>query len=352
MENFRHISAVEQVAAHLRSQILRGSWSRSLPGVNALAAELGANNRTVAAALLLLEKERLLVPRGAGRARLIRLPGGRKAHRPLRVAILDYDPPELTEAYTMETMHLLMSAGHNAFFARRCLRNLRMDVGRVARLVAETKADAWLVCSASREVLEWFIAQKVPAFAWFGNRLGLPIAGVGPDKQPATVAAVRHLIELGHRRIVFLAPLGQQPYRAYAAILDELRAGGIATGPYNLPFCEPNPEGMHACLTNLFATTPPTALIVDEVAPFFATMQFVAAHGLLVPRDISLLCTDSSPLFHWNRPAIAHIHWDTRPVVRRIVRWVANMARGRPDTRQTFTPATFVPGGTIGPAKE
>jgi hypothetical protein len=43
-------------------------------------------------------------------------------------------------------------------------------------------------------------------------------------------------------------------------------------------------------------------------APFFAAMQFVATQGLLVPRDISLLCTDSSPLFHWNRPAIAHIH--------------------------------------------
>jgi len=38
-------------------------------------------------------------------------------------------------------------------------------------------------------------------------------------------------------------------------------------------------------------------------------------------------------------------------VVRRVVRWAANVANGHPDTRQTLTKAEFVEGGTIGPAR-
>ena len=38
-----------------------------------------------------------------------------------------------------------------------------------------------------------------------------------------------------------------------------------------------------------------------------------------------------------------------RPVVRRVVRWVNNVARGKNDRRQTLTKAEFVEGGAIGP---
>jgi hypothetical protein len=36
-------------------------------------------------------------------------------------------------------------------------------------------------------------------------------------------------------------------------------------------------------------------------------------------------------------------------VVRRVVRWAANVSHGKQDLRQSLTKAKFVPGGTIGP---
>jgi hypothetical protein len=39
-------------------------------------------------------------------------------------------------------------------------------------------------------------------------------------------------------------------------------------------------------------------------------------------------------------------------VVRRIVRWAANVSQGKRDLRQTLTKAEFVAGGTIGPVKK
>lgn len=43
---------------------------------------------------------------------------------------------------------------------------------------------------------------------------------------------------------------------------------------------------------------------------------------------------------------------DSRPVVRGVVRWANDVARGREERRQVLTEAGFVEGGTIGPARE
>ena len=57
----------EQVATHLRREVLRGVWSGEMPGANRLALELGIDDKTVEVALRQLEKEGLLVGQGRGR---------------------------------------------------------------------------------------------------------------------------------------------------------------------------------------------------------------------------------------------------------------------------------------------
>jgi DNA-binding GntR family transcriptional regulator len=74
MDSLTVLSAVEQVAEHLRAELLRGGWSGTMPGVNPLVAALGVNHKTVEAALRMLEDEGLLVNQGRGRQRRIALP--------------------------------------------------------------------------------------------------------------------------------------------------------------------------------------------------------------------------------------------------------------------------------------
>ncbi|MBL9132232.1 MAG: hypothetical protein JNG86_13600 [Verrucomicrobiaceae bacterium] len=83
---------------------------------------------------------------------------------------------------------------------------------------------------------------------------------------------------------------------------------------------------------------------------FSAAQMFLSACGLRVPQHVSLICTDPVPTFAWCMPDIAHVHWDSAPVVRRIVRWVRNISLDQEDRRQTLTPAEFITDGTIGPA--
>ena len=300
-----------------------------------------------------LEREGLLVPQGHGRGRLIDLRGGKKSSG-LRVAILPGDASDRGLNYLIELEHELTAVGHQAFFTTESLDLLGMNVERIARLVKRTDADVWVVVAASRAVLEWFAAQDTPVFAMFGRRNEVPIASVGPDKRPAVIESTRMLVGLGHRRIVLLTRERRRlpkPGAVEQAFLDELAAHGIAPGEYHLPDWEESPAGFHARLESLFRVTPPTALIVDEAPFFVAALQFCVSRGLRVPADVSMVCTDDDPAFEWCSPEVSHIRWDSGPVVRRIVKWVADVSRGRKNLRQTLTPAEFVPGGTIGPVK-
>ncbi len=348
------LSITDQVAEHLRAEILRGRWTGTLPGRHQLAAELSLNSKTVEAALRQLEADGLLVPQGAGRRRRINPKGGTSA-RALRIAILPFDlEVDRKVDYVVDLHHSLIEAGHAVFYTPRSQTELRFDLVKIARTVEGTRADAWVVLAGSREVLQWFAARPEPAFAIFGQREGLPIASFGPDKAPACAAATRKLIELGHQRIVLLCRRARRlgvPSLSVAAFLDELKAGGIRPGDYNLPDWEETNAGFQRCLAALFRITPPTALLVDEAPYFVAALQFLARRGIRVPAAVSLVCTDGDPAFACCEPPIACITWDTGPLRRRIVKWASNVSRGRPDLRATHTPATFTPGGSIAPVR-
>lgn len=324
-----------------------------MPGRLEVAAELGVSDQTAESGLIILEKEGILVPQGAGRRRRIELPKGVLVTPSLRVAILVGEPDDRRRDYLVAIKHELAEAGHSAFFTPWYMPELGINVRAISRKLERTEADAWMVLSAARPLLEWFVANELPVFAVFGRRRGLPVAGVGPHKAPAIAESTRRLIGLGHRRIVYLTLRAQRlpkPGASVQPFLDEMAAHGLEPGNYHLPDWEENLESFHKCLEELFRVSPPTALIVDEAAFFVATMQFLMNHRLRVPEDVSLICTDGDPHFAWCRPAIAHIAWDTEPVVRRAVRWTANVARGKRDIRQTLTKAEFSEGGTIGPA--
>jgi DNA-binding LacI/PurR family transcriptional regulator len=347
-------TAAEQAAAHLRGEILRGVWSGKMPGGDKLAAELGIGCNTAEAALALLEKEGLLESQGLRRGRRVVARPDAPGMPSLRIAVLMSEAANAGLDYIVEIRHELTEAGHTCTAAPKTMEDLGMDAKRISRMAGETEADAWLVLGGSDELLRWFAAGGKPAFALFGRRSGKRIAGAGPDKRSALTEAVRRLVELGHRRIVLMARPRRrlpQPGLLERTFLDELVAHGLPAGEYNLPPWEETTAGFHARLEALFRITPPTALIIQEVPLFLAALQFLSSRRLASPGDVSLICTDHSTDFDWCRPAISHIRWDSRPLIRRILKWAAHVKHGKEDLHQTHTPAEFMPGGTIGPVK-
>jgi LacI family transcriptional regulator len=222
-------------------------------------------------------------------------------------------------------------------------------------MVRQIQADAWVVIAGSGEILEWFSQSGIPTLAMFGRRQNVTIPSVGPSKVQAIMEGTAELLNLGHRRIVLITRKVRRlpkPGKAELAFLKTLAQHGVQPSDYHLPDWEETVDGFYARLESLFRISPPTAMIIDEAQFFIATQQFLAKRRLMIPQDVSLICTDYAEIFEWCRPQISHIRWDTQPVVRRVVRWVNKLSRGKADVRQVLTPAKFVRGGTIAEVKQ
>lgn len=351
MQLFSSHSVVDQFAAHLRKAILKGELRGTLPGVRRLADMQGVGSNTVIAAVERLEREGYLQPQGPGKRSKIVLPSN-ISPQGLRVAILLYEQSDATRGYMVELRHALSQAGHPAHFCPKTLLDVKMNLQRLKRVVAQEKADAWVIFAGSREILEWFAGQPVPAFAYAGRRRKVKIAGAGPDKLIAQKTFIDKLVALGHRRIVMFEREERrkpEPALFEQTFLERLEAHGISTGAYNLPDWEESPEGMGECLNQCFRLTPPTAIFIDEMPLFFGVHQHLAQRGILAPRDVSLICGDPDPAFDWCRPSVAHIYWDSRVLIRRILAWANQVVLGQDKRRQYAINTRYIDGGTVGP---
>lgn len=227
-----------------------------------------------------------------------------------------------------------------------------MQVERVARYAKQNPADAWILIAASGQVIAWFAEQPVPSIAMYGRQEGIAIAAACTNMIPSMMAAVRRLVELGHKRIVMLTreerrkPKLSPPEQAF---IDELEAAGITTGDYNLPDWQESREGLRHLVDELLRLSPPTAFIFQEADLYIAVRVYLADRGIIPPQDISLIVADDNSSFEWCSPVPSSISLDHNLVVRRVVQWVMRVAHGKANRRKSATKAQFIEGETIGP---
>ncbi len=351
MGRIRYTSKVDQIAAALREDIERGKWTKEIPGRESLALDLGANPKTVERALRILQREGMLLPQGRGRNRRI---ASRKArNQSLKMTFLIYEKSDRVQLYHDELIHRINRSGHIATIAGKSMYELGMNLKKVTSYVKSIETDAWVVSSGPRDILEWFAKQSTPVFAEFGRNNDLPIPSVSIDKVPAMQQAVRKLVALGHRRIVMLAREERRkptPGETERMFLQELESHGIKTGTYNLPEWQNNIADYHRCLDSLFSKTPPTALFITEAPHFMTTLLYLSRRGMMVPKDVSLICHDPDLAFSWCDPMATHFSWDIGPVAQYVMAWADQIAAGKNPINQGFVRAELVGEGTIGPA--
>lgn len=352
MEPFRPLSTSDQLAQHLRREILKGSISGVFPGVKQLVQTLGVNSVAVAKAIKQLEHEGLVVHHGDRRSRTI-AKGARPRNSALRVGFLHYDASSSWNQDSLALKQGLTHAGHTVLEASKSMLELDMDPKRALRLADSMEVDAWIIFSGSSEILDAFGRRELPAFAFHGRLDHGNLAGFGVRKAPVIAELVRKLVNWGHSRITLLAREERRvPHRGVLeqCFIDELKSHGIQTGPFNLPDWQDNPAGLEKVIDSLFKLTPPTALIIGDANLFHAAQLHLAQRGIFAPKQISLFCNDSEQAFHWVKPDIAHARWDHRPALRRVIQWANHVARGKDDRKQTYIRAELYAGGTLGPA--
>lgn len=348
----RFSTVTEQVTQAIREGLQESRWVKTLPGRNRLAAELGVNHKTVQSALNTLESEGLVKSQGPGRDRLIIGPGHTKPTG-IRVVALPYERSDLEASDLQEIIYRLNLSGHVATASGKTLVDLGMKVEHVARFVARTEADAWVIRSAPRDILQWFVDQEIPAFSLYGRPRNVEIASAILNKAKALEELLERLHEWGHRRIVMLSREERRnpaPGAFEQSFLDKLESLGITTSGYHLPEWRNDPNGLRDGLVGLFRHTAPTALIIDDPIYYLAVVQQLASMGIEMPEQVSLACNHYSSHFDWCRPEVTHITWDSGVAVRRVISWANQVSQGKLLRRQIVLPAKLVMGGSTGPA--
>jgi LacI family transcriptional regulator, repressor for deo operon, udp, cdd, tsx, nupC, and nupG len=144
--------------------------------------------------------------------------------------------------------------------------------------------------------------------------LGLPYVGIGPalpghasvgiDEAAAVASAVRHLVNLGHRRIAYVAGRADDPGFAFPASAlrrrgfeEALRTAGLemrrswsVAGDYGVE------GGIRAMSELLTAPEIPTAVVCEYDDLAFGVLTALRRAGLAVPGDLSVVGIDDHAL--------------------------------------------------------
>lgn len=152
--------------------------------------------------------------------------------------------------------------------------------------------------------------EEAAALRGLGIPLALIVGGarpgfvtVGIDDQAGARLAVRHLINLGHRRIGLIgtgltAPMyWTTPGERRRAYLDLLAEAGIAYDPELEADGEFTVEGGERAMTRLLAAPrPPTAVFAQSDEMAMGALRALRRHRLRVPQDVSVVGFDDHQL--------------------------------------------------------
>ncbi|HAQ07190.1 MAG TPA: LacI family transcriptional regulator [Bacillus bacterium] len=139
------------------------------------------------------------------------------------------------------------------------------------------------------------------------------IEGVGIDaflldNENATLLAVEHLIDRGHRRIGMVTPSIERPITPR---IERIRGYKKALEKYSLPLNDGyvrsmNMEELKFGLDEMFSMAePPTALIATNDLSLFEVLKFAKERKLEIPEDLAVVGIDNVPFASIFEPSLS-----------------------------------------------
>ena len=133
--------------------------------------------------------------------------------------------------------------------------------------------------------------------------------------------ATDHLIELGHERIGFIA--GPQDFSLSERRINGWRTAMEGAGFAHEELCERGDFGFEsgtvAANKLLDLPEPPTAIIASSDQMALATLETARKRGLAVPKDLSLISFDNSPIARFTQPPLTAVDQPISATISRAV---------------------------------
>jgi LacI family xylobiose transport system transcriptional regulator len=159
------------------------------------------------------------------------------------------------------------------------------------------------------------------------------VPSVGSANWSGGLAATRHLIELGHRRIA--AVTGPADMMCSLARLDGFRSAmnsaGLPIDPQWVRYGDFHVEGgRDNALALLALPDRPTAIFAGSDLQALGALEAARSLGLSVPEDVSIVGYDDIPLCRWVSPRLTTVHQPLRQMGVEAAKLVLSVGTDRP----------------------
>jgi LacI family transcriptional regulator len=228
-----------------------------------------------------------------------------------------------------------------------------------ARLISDGRVDGLIVAFATLDdqVVAQLAERALPLV--LVNRRTVGVHGsVVVDDEVGSMKAIRHLIDLGHRRIAFVgleadtdtARRRERGYRrAMKAHRRQIRSAWVVTAP-------PTEDGGHDAIGRLLtvpSTERPTAVFAASLLGAIGILAGIREVGLQIPLDMSLIAFNDHPLAAHLAPPLTTVRMPNLRMGQEAVRMLLGAVDGEPvrDLMIEDTPELVVRAST-GPPPE
>jgi DNA-binding LacI/PurR family transcriptional regulator len=184
------------------------------------------------------------------------------------------------------------------------------------------------------------------------NSLSVPSVAV--DERSAGELATQHLLDLGHKRIGYVAgPDYYLPTQQKAAGREAaLRAAGLEPDGLVVYAADFSVEHGRAALRRLLeSTAPPTGVICSSDLMAMGVLQEAAARGLRVPDDLSVVGFDGIEAAAWTSPPLTTVEQPIEDIAETAVNALRSLIDDpqKPLPDYSFRPQLNVRGSTASP---
>ncbi|WP_088308600.1 LacI family DNA-binding transcriptional regulator [Novosphingobium sp. B 225] len=203
--------------------------------------------------------------------------------------------------------------------------------------------------SDNPQIVQFLSGQNIP-FVRIGSIQNGAGISISMDDEGSARTATRHLLELGHRRIGFIA--GASEYELSGWRVDGWRqamdaAGAVCDGLLeygNFSYA----SGEAAARRLLMAPERPSAIIASNDQMALATLEVARELGLNVPVGLSIISFDNTPIVRFTQPALTAVDQPIAATASKAVELIIAAQKGDPaPTSLTTISAPLIERGSV-----
>ncbi|MEO5805218.1 LacI family DNA-binding transcriptional regulator [Devosia sp.] len=164
--------------------------------------------------------------------------------------------------------------------------------------------------SEVRQQVQAMVDHGIPVVFFNNDVADMPVDRVFSKNFEASRQAVKHLIDIGHRRIAHIAgdrreTTGHERQRGYLQALDD---AGIAADPrYIVGGTWKRQDANIAIMQLMQLPEPPTAIFTANYVLALAVIDYCRQHNIALGEDLSLLSFDDVELFRQMHPGVTAV---------------------------------------------